>query len=211
VAKKNLETLIRAYRVFLDASERKETHLVLVGSGEEESKLRTLCDELRLPVYDHPPGSLTKSTGEAAGVHFYGFRQIDENPIFYGLADAFVLPSHYEEWGLVVNEAMACGLPVIVSTTAGCAEDLLETGVPGESLNGEAAVIGKLRLESQVRKNGFVFDPESPDELSRVISCLAESPGLRTVMGRESRRIVEKFSCENFAKNAIQAARLATQ
>jgi glycosyltransferase involved in cell wall biosynthesis len=211
VAKKNLGTLIRAYRLFLDASERKETHLVLVGSGEEESKLRTLCGELRLPIYDHPPGSLKKYNAVAAGVHFYGFRQIDESPIFYGLADAFILPSFYEEWGLVVNEAMACGLPVIVSRTAGCAEDLLETGVPGESLNGEAAAIGQLRLESLVRQNGFVFEPESTEELSRVMRCLAENPKFGLRMGTESRRIVEKFSCQNFAKNALQAARLAIQ
>ena len=58
-------------------------------------------------------------------VFFYGFRQIEENPVFYALAEAFVLPSLKEEWGLVVNEAMACSLPVIVSRTAGCAEDLL--------------------------------------------------------------------------------------
>jgi len=62
-----------------------------------------------------------------------------------------------------------------------------------------------------VRKNGFVIDPKSPGELSRVMLCLAESPGLRMVMGGQSRRIVEKFSCQNFAKNAIEAARLATQ
>jgi len=211
VAKKNLETLIRAYRKFLDAASPRATHLVLVGSGEEESKLRKLCDELRLPQYHHPPGGSTKAGGGAPGVHFYGFRQINENPIFYGLADAFILPSLYEEWGLVVNEAMACSLPVVVSRTAGCTEDLLEMGVPGEALNGEAAAIGKLRLDSNLRKNGLVFDPQSPGELSRVMSCLAENPGLRMAMGRESFRIVEKFSCENFAKNAIQAARLAAQ
>ncbi|MFM8885357.1 MAG: glycosyltransferase, partial [Chthoniobacterales bacterium] len=56
-------------------------------------------------------------------VFLYGFRQIEENPVFYALAEAFILPSLKEEWGLVVNEAMACSLPVIVSRTAGCAED----------------------------------------------------------------------------------------
>jgi glycosyltransferase involved in cell wall biosynthesis len=211
VAKKNLETLIRAYRLFLDSSKRKETHLVLVGSGEEEGKLRQLCDEVGLPKYDHPPGGSSPTASNAPGVHFYGFRQIEENPVFYGLADAFILPSLYEEWGLVVNEAMACGLPVIVTQTAGCAEDLLEPGFPGETLNGEAAAIQKLRLVSQVRRNGFVFDPETAEELSRILSCLAENPKMRAVMGGESRRIVEKFSCQNFARNAIRAARLAIE
>jgi len=82
VAKKNLETLIRAYRKFLDAASPRATHLVLVGSGEDESKLRKLCDELQLPQYHHPPGSSLRSTLNPPGVHFYGFRQIEENPIF---------------------------------------------------------------------------------------------------------------------------------
>ena len=51
VAKKNLSVLIRAYRKFLDSSQDCQTHLVMVGSGEEESKFKALCEELRLPVY----------------------------------------------------------------------------------------------------------------------------------------------------------------
>jgi glycosyltransferase involved in cell wall biosynthesis len=70
VAKKNLGTLIRAYRLFLDASERKETHLVLVGSGEEESKLRTLCGELRLPIYDHRPECTFTAFDKSTKVRF---------------------------------------------------------------------------------------------------------------------------------------------
>ncbi len=105
----------------------------MVGSGEEESRLLDLCAELKLPVYKksgagrQDPASNNKD--EPPGVHFYGFRQIDENPVFYALADAFILPSSWEEWGLVVNEAMASGLPVIVSETAGCVEDF--AGAPG--------------------------------------------------------------------------------
>ena len=132
VAKKNLATLIQAFRKFLDSNPDCQTHLVMVGSGEEESKLRSLCQELRLPIYEKTSatiGNRQSAIGnELPGVHFYGFRQIDENPVFYALADAFILPSLYEEWGLVVNEAMASGLPVVVSETAGCVEDLLETG-----------------------------------------------------------------------------------
>lgn len=67
----------------------------------------------------------TRDEENCGTVFFYGFRQIEENPVFYALAEAFILPSLKEEWGLVVNEAMACSLPVIVSRTAGCAEDLL--------------------------------------------------------------------------------------
>ena len=102
VPKKNLGNLIRAYKKFLEASPLRQTHLVLVGSGEEEAKLRILCSELRLPVYDKTPAGIENRKSEIKkedpGVHFYGFRQIDENPVFYALAKAFILPSIYEEW-----------------------------------------------------------------------------------------------------------------
>ena len=172
VAKKNLGTLIQAYQKFLETSQLKQTHLVLVGSGEEEAKLRTLCSELRLPIYDKTPAKIEKQRSkggkENAGVHFYGFRQIDENPVFYALAEAFILPSLYEERGLVVNEAMASGLPVIVSKTAGCAEDLLEPCLPGQSA----------QLNQLSRSNGFVFDPESSSELSSIMLSLESMPAM---------------------------------
>jgi 1,2-diacylglycerol 3-alpha-glucosyltransferase len=216
IAKKNLGALVRAYRQFLQASQVKQTHLVLVGSGEEEGRLRALCSELRLPIYDKTPVEIekrkSKNEKEIAGVHFYGFRQIDENPLFYGLADAFILPSIYEEWGLVVNEAMASGLPVIVSQTAGCAEDLLEMGQP-VSTHADEAESPRPNLPAQlnhlIRSNGFVFDPASSIELSSIMLSLESLPAMRGEMARESSRIVEKFSCSNFAENALEAAKVA--
>ena len=233
VAKKNLETLINAYRQYLDTSPLKQAHLVMVGSGEEETRLKWLCHRLALRVYEKSAvgvrsgkeaGEKTENGGQGTeienrksqiengkpGVHFYGFRQIEESPVFYSLADAFVLPSLYEEWGLVVNEAMASGLPVIVSDTAGCAEDLLETGLPIEdiSLDANQLMIGTA-LDARIRQNGFVFDPRSSDELGRILVLVDSCPNLRAVMGQNSRRIVEKFSCENFAKNALLAAQAA--
>ncbi len=216
VAKKNLGTLIQAYKGCLEASRLGQTHLVLVGSGEEEAKLRALCSSLRLPVYNKTPADVKnpKSNGhdEEPGVHFYGFRQMEENAVFYALADAFILPSLREEWGLVVNEAMACGLPVIVSQTAGCAEDLLEPGcpLPKDEADTKPGGVGQLeRLNRLVRANGFVFDPASSGELSSVLLAMESMPAVRAAMGRESRRIVEKFSCANFAQNALKAASAA--
>ncbi|HUD49777.1 MAG TPA: glycosyltransferase family 4 protein [Candidatus Baltobacteraceae bacterium] len=204
VPKKNLTALIHAYRRVLDSSRDCQTHLVLVGSGEEDLKLRSLCRELRLPVYEKAEAGETKADSGAnrtddapPGVHFYGFRQIEENPVFYALADAFVLPSLWEEWGLVVNEAMACGLPVVVSRTAGCAEDLLPPGT-----HGRLPDIG-------IRQNGFVFDPESPDSLARALIALASDTALREGMGNASRAVVGNFSCDVFARNALMAARAA--
>jgi glycosyltransferase involved in cell wall biosynthesis len=219
VAKKNLGVLIRAYRRFLEANPQAQTHLVMVGSGEEDASLRALCAELRLPVYEK--SDLHNRDGEAVerqlpivnetpGVHFYGFRQIDENPIFYGLADAFILPSLYEEWGLVVNEAMACGLPVIVSETAGCAEDLLvpdRLAIPPESP--AELRMHLVHLTGRIRQNGFLFNPASVHQLAKALLVLEAAPAIRENMGQASRRIVEDFSCENFAVNALRAAEAA--
>jgi glycosyltransferase involved in cell wall biosynthesis len=224
VAKKNLPTLMHAYRKFLATGQNSQTHLVLVGSGEEEVKLRALCRELKLPVYDKTKAQAEggkresafaalrrdKSGKVAPGVHFYGFRQIEENPVFYALAEAFILPSLWEEWGLVVNEAMACGLPVVVSETAGCAEDLLEPGRLAVPIPLSAEVNGRLtRLAGRLRQNGFVFNPAAAGSLADVMLALEAAPALREIMGRASRRIVEKFSCANFARNAGLAAQAA--
>jgi glycosyltransferase involved in cell wall biosynthesis len=104
---------------------------------------------------------------------------------------------------LVVNEAMASGLPVVVSKAAGCAEDLLE---PWKWTENYPESIG---TREQRHMNGFVFDPSSVEELSQVMRILEAAPDLRWAMGAASRRIVEKFSCENFARNALLAAQVA--
>lgn len=205
--KKNLGALIRAYRRFLDAGARTRTHLVMVGSGEEETNLRMLCDELRLPVYNKMASRIHERESSTAdsppGVHFYGFRQIEENPIFYALSDAFILPSLNEEWGLVVNEALSCSLPVVVSETVGCAEDLLRAGAPPGSGAGPAS---KSQLAGCMRQNGFVFDPKSIVMLTEALLTLDGDSALRRAMGQAGRMIVEDFSCDKFASSAILAA-----
>jgi glycosyltransferase involved in cell wall biosynthesis len=174
------------------------------------------------------PNTENSVENDCGAVFFYGFRQIEDNAVFYALAEAFVLPSLKEEWGLVVNEAMAAGLPVIVSRTAGCAEDLLpeatasrrmehgawsmESGENAGSLNAQPSSINSL----EERSNGFVFDPSSVDALSEALRRIADplNPKRSTLnaaaMGRRSREIVAKFSCENFAKQAMSAAEAAS-
>jgi glycosyltransferase involved in cell wall biosynthesis len=163
------------------------------------------------------PNTENSLENDRGAVFFYGFRQIEENPVFYALAEAFVLPSLKEEWGLVVNEAMAAGLPVIVSRAAGCAEDLVPHAkfAKGAELGGLAATDGPL----EQRSNGFVFDPSSVDALSEALRRIADQKTKRqkdqetdgiTEMGRRSREIVERFSCENFARQALRAAEAAS-
>jgi len=183
VPKKNLAVLVRAFAKARRNGLNAGVRLVLVGSGEEESQLKTLCEAVGLSWQQ-----VRGEDGEvpATDVLFYGFRQIDQNPSFFALAEGFVLPSLYEEWGLVVNEAMACGLPVLVSSTVGCAEDLVVEG-----------------------QNGFTFDPESEDELAEKLSEICEDSEKRRAMGEASLRLIEPWGCDGFARNAILAARMA--
>jgi glycosyltransferase involved in cell wall biosynthesis len=174
VEKKNLAILIEAYAEVKRAHPASGLGLVFVGSGECQPQLVRRCGELGLSYSLTPTDDVI-----TADVLFYGFRQINENPVFYALAEAFVLPSLYEEWGLVVNEAMACGLPVLVSSTVGSAEDLV---VPGQ--------------------NGFHFDPQSPSELARHMSFLLEHPKERERMGLTSAERIKDWGCENFAQRA---------
>jgi 1,2-diacylglycerol 3-alpha-glucosyltransferase len=112
-----------------------------------------------------------------------GFRQIDELPRFYARAGCFVHASTTEQWGLVVNEAMACGLPVIVSERCGCARDLVREGV-----------------------NGFRFNPENTEQLADLLAKVAGRGFAREAFGEASRRIVADFGPERFARGLKAAA-----
>ena len=193
VEKKDLGTLIRAYALFRQRS-TEPVELVLVGSGAQEDELKRLSRSLGLavrgPAHDEPMSEIAKinhpnpeSTRlSVPAVYFMGFQQISANPSFYALADAFILPSVVEEWGLVVNEAMACGLPVIVSRAVGCAEDLVAD-----------------------RVNGFLFAPGDIPSLVDILTRLAHDPTLRTRMGEVSSERISKWDCNNFASNALLA------
>lgn len=186
VEKKNLSMLIKAYAAFCKQCE-EPVALAMVGSGDEEPMLRELAKSLKLRVHD--AAQITpeiRSSLTYRDVIFYGFRQINENPRFYALADAFVLPSLWEEWGLVVNEAMACSLPVLVAKGIGCAEDLVEEG-----------------------ENGYTFDPQNAEEFCQLLVRLASDSALRKKMGTHSLKIINRWGCDNFARNAIAAANVA--
>ncbi len=182
VPKKNLETLVEAFARLTHEDGLRDVDLVLVGSGEEEDTLKSTASRCGLAVR----GPVAHGEPEGGSVRFYGFRQIEESPAFYALASAFVLPSHYEEWGLVINEAMACGLPVVVSKTLGCAEDLVADG-----------------------DNGFHFDPGSPQELSGKLKQVLADPDLAAKMGRRSRERIAEWGLERFADGAMRAAEIA--
>jgi glycosyltransferase involved in cell wall biosynthesis len=127
------------------------------------------------------------ASGLSGRIEFAGFRQYPDLPECYARAGALVLPSWSDQWGLVVNEAMATGLPVLVSRHCGCAPDLVQEG-----------------------RNGFAFDPHNLDELK---NCLTRIAKMGTAdwqaMGRASREIIAAYSPESFAQALGNAATCA--
>ena len=140
---------------------------MLLGDGPLGADLCRLISDLKLHGHVHLPG----------------FVQYRDLPAYYALADVFVHASTTEQWGLVVNEAMAAGLPVIVSNRCGCVPDLV--------------------AES---KNGFTFDPGSVESLAKLMLDLCRLSKRRLEdMGGESRRIIQGFTPSHFAKGARRA------
>jgi 1,2-diacylglycerol 3-alpha-glucosyltransferase len=118
-------------------------------------------------------------------VYLPGFKQYDELPAYYALAKAFVHASATEQWGLVVNEASASGLPVIVSNCCGCVPEL-------------------------VQENGFTFDPMNQHELaSRLFEMASLSDEERERLGQASHRIATNFGPNRFGEGLKRAATMA--
>jgi glycosyltransferase involved in cell wall biosynthesis len=106
--------LVQAYAQFLQTGPAIRPYLLIVGDGEERARLETFCREQGL-----------------ADVRFPGFQNQGALPGFFQLADVFVLPSRHEPWGLIINEAMAAGVPCIASDDVGSVADLITDGVEG--------------------------------------------------------------------------------
>ena len=158
--------LLEAYRRLRDSD--VQAALVFVGSGEQE-------EDLRKYVRHH----------NIADVFFFGFRNQTELPRFYALCDVFVLPSENEPWGLVINEVMSAGLPVIASYEVGATPDLVRHG-----------------------DNGFVFPSGDVGALAAYLKAVLSDPEVRRKMGERSRSIISEWSfeqCVQGIKAALQA------
>lgn len=165
IPKKNLKRLVEAFA-------RVHAHtphaLVILGDGPCRLALQSAIGVLGL---EHR-------------VVLPGFKSYDSLPVFYGLADAFVHVSLAEQWGLVINEGAAAGLPLVVSRPCGAAAELVRHGV-----------------------NGHLVDPNDIGDMARALQLVLTATGAdREKMGRESRRIVAGWGPERFAQGLRGAA-----
>jgi glycosyltransferase involved in cell wall biosynthesis len=170
VGKKNLPGLMDSYAGYL-RTQPAGWDLVLSGSGPLEAELRERAASL----------------GITSRVFFPGFLQYDALPAWYAHAGAFILPSTSDQWGLVVNEAMASGLPVLVSSRCGCAPDLVAEG-----------------------RNGFTWDPADAAALTGLLERVSRlHPREREELGQRSQEMIAAFSPGSFARGLIAAIRRA--
>jgi glycosyltransferase involved in cell wall biosynthesis len=169
--KKNLPGLISAFARYRDlVGPSAQFDLVIAGDGEERSEIEHTIQECG--ISDH--------------VHLVGAKGYADLPGFYANAGAFIHASTTEQWGLVVNEAMASGLPVLVSNRCGCAADLVKEG-----------------------ENGWTFDPTNEEQIADLMLRIASDETRREEMGLKSREIIAKWGPDRFAsgvKSAVEAA-----
>jgi glycosyltransferase involved in cell wall biosynthesis len=142
----------------------------MVGDGELREQLVACRNRLGLGKHVLLPGP----------------KSYRELPAYYGLAGAFIHASTVEQWGLVVNEAMAAGLPVLVSNRCGCAADLIVPGV-----------------------NGFLFDPYDVGELAGLMREVSKRSFSRQAFAEAGQQIVARWSPERFAEGLALAVETA--
>jgi glycosyltransferase involved in cell wall biosynthesis len=148
---------------------RSDVGLVFAGDGFDRRELVARAEKTA-------PGK----------IYFPGFIHREELPEVYALADALIFPTHSDPWGLVVNEAMACGLPVISTNVAGCALDLVHNG-----------------------DNGFAVSPCDPAELRIAMQSLASDDARRKEMGRRSSGLISRYSPAAWAQGVVEAVNRA--
>jgi glycosyltransferase involved in cell wall biosynthesis len=173
VPRKNLRALLQAFAAYATASGSQalqQWDLCLLGDGPGRQELLGEADRLGLWIHEGCPWDQDRPRHTTPWLLLPGFRQIDELPRFYAHAAAFIHPALSEPWGLVINEAMACGLPILSSRNVGAAEDLVVDGV-----------------------NGFRFDPLRSEAMADALIHLASLPLDRIeAMGTASAALIEE-------------------
>ena len=148
------------------------SYLVFAGDGPERGNLERRATE----------------SGLADRVRFLGFLNQSQLPSAYCAADLFVLPSLFEPFGLVVNEAMLCGLPIAVSDRVGAKFDLVR---PDE--------------------NGYVFPAGDVEALAAILRQILPDPEKRSRMGAAARHRMETWSPREYTDSVVHAVNLVAK
>ena len=170
IKKKNLPFIINSYAKYRQKAGESAWDLVLCGDGEMRIQLQQQISNLNLQEVVHLPG----------------FLQQPEMLPYFAHAGCFIHGSTTEQWGLVVNEAMAAGLPVLVSDSCGCFEDLIVEGV-----------------------NGFGFDPYNSQQLTDLMLTITHKDFDREKIGKAALKHINNFSPQQFADGLAEAAKYA--
>jgi glycosyltransferase involved in cell wall biosynthesis len=167
VARKDPFTLLRAFERM---THRRSAALVFLGDGDLRAPLESYVREHDLP-----------------NVHFLGFVNQADIPKRYALSDVFVLPSTYEPRGAVINEAMACGLPVIVTDRCGSIGDIVAEG-----------------------ENALVYPAGDVERLAHDLDTLAADRALRERMAERSRELIASWDFGRGVEGVKEMLRWAT-
>ena len=162
--KKGVFTLLEAFVKI--SRELSDVGLLIAGHGPERKNMEEFCCAAKLRQ-----------------VYFLGPWQYRQMPSAYALADVLVLPTFSDTWGMVINEAFACGVPAVVSNVAGACDDLI---IDGET--------------------GFAVNAGNPVELANRILHILQDPALRNRMSANCRALIQKYSPEACARGLLEAA-----
>jgi len=166
MARKHPMDLLNAY-IGLSNKGREEPrpYLLFIGDGKESNRLKNAA----------------KKTGWNS-IKFLGFQNQTQLPAFFDLCDVFVLPSGHEPWGLIVNEVMNSGKPIIVSDQVGCAPDLVKDG-----------------------QNGFIFPARNIDALKRALDTVLTDSKRIAQMSHNSLKKINLWGYEENIKGLRKA------
>jgi glycosyltransferase involved in cell wall biosynthesis len=166
VAEKGVFDLVQAYER-LSAEVQRDVGVVFVGDGSARPQLEALA------------------VASPDRIRILGFLHREQLASVYALAEALVFPTHSDTWGLVVNEAMACGLPILVSEVAGCGADLVKN-----------------------EWNGFVVPAGDLERWAEAMRSIATEPELRRMMGSNSESKIQRFGPRDWAAGLAEIQRL---
>jgi D-inositol-3-phosphate glycosyltransferase len=170
---KGVDTLIRAMSCLqVKESEGKPVHLAIIGGDPGASPEEMNTEMARLQ-------KLCADLGLDQSVVFLGMRDQDKLPYYYSAAEVVVMPSHYESFGMVALEAMACGTPVIASEVGG---------------------LGYLVRDGET---GFTIPDQEPETLCEKISWLLNDPELHAAMSRKAVEYAQDYAWEKIASQIV--------